>query len=382
MKQICLIFEFPPEADYQLRSVQEILQKTQTPETVVECLHGFLKKYQPGGLSLLRLLNLFWMYLRVPAHIAFNRPDWIIARSAPPGIQVWSSLWAKLFKVQTIAWIMDYHPEIEARAVEKKGILKIVAHVLRWVDRKALSTMKGTIVLDEAMQYTVRQKAPKLNIQIHPTWDQYGPQTLFPKQGFQTLEDTHTLHFAYAGNLSGQHPLKTIESIFQNIAKQRQGTKIELHVIGTSTKGKERFQSLAELLKLDLHMHPRMSFPDLTQMLLQLQIHYGIVLMEDQAAGLFSPSKFAGYLAAGIPILYCGPEQTNSDKICREFGSGISLRSNAPAIVIEEAAGQILQPEVRQKHQNAVYGAQKYFAGKNASTFVKLVTSMINPSHQ
>ena len=374
----CLIFEFSPEVDFQLRSVRDTIRKL-SHGTDVECIHGFLGEYKPGGLRPARFLNLLWIYLIVPLKLVFIRPDWILVRTAPPGIQVWTSLWASFFKIPTVGWIMDYHPEIQARMFDKWFPLNILAGCLRFIDSMSLKKLAGAIVLDEAMKDTVQEKAPDLPISIHPTWDSYQFELILDSE--EQRKD-NLLNLAYAGNLSMNHPLAPIEKILENLFKKEPNKEIVLHVIGTSKKGIHRFEKLAERQPIQLEIHPRMPFDQLGTKLIELNTHYGIVLMEDAKAGLFSPSKFAGYLAAGIPVLYCGPQKTNADMICTKYGAGIAISANASESSIEAAVENLENPDMLNIHRKAVPEALGYFAEKNAGTFVTMLTSLLNSSQQ
>jgi hypothetical protein len=373
--KICLIHEFSPEVDFQLRSTRDMLRKLSHGTQVVG-IHGFLKEYKPGGLQVQRIINLIWIYLWVPLQILRIRPHGILVRTAPPGIQVWTSLWAGLLNIPTVAWIMDYHPEIEARMLGKYFLFKPISACLRWIDKVSLQKLKGAIVLDEAMKETLLEKAPDLPIAIHPTWDCYQ---------FEIAENTEDrdqekgLNLAYAGNLSMNHPLAPVEKILEKLLEREPDRVIVLHVIGTSKKGIQRFQKLATRLPIQLELHPRMSFDQLRIKLVELDTHYGIVLMEDAKAGLFSPSKFAGYLAAGIPVLYCGPPKTNAEMICTKYEAGISISANASQDSIHSAVEKLENKEELASHRRAVPNALAYFAAKNAVSFIAMFTSLLNP---
>lgn len=56
-----------------------------------------------------------------------------------------------------------------------------------------------------------------------------------------------------------------------------------------------------------------------------------LILLGDDALGLMSPSKLHANLAAGLPILYVGPEGSNVDEAITRFGCGVSIRSDDPA---------------------------------------------------
>jgi glycosyltransferase involved in cell wall biosynthesis len=53
-----------------------------------------------------------------------------------------------------------------------------------------------------------------------------------------------------------------------------------------------------------------------------------LIVLSDDALGLMSPSKLHANLAAGLPILYVGPEGSNVDEAIRRFGCGVSIRSD------------------------------------------------------
>lgn len=53
-----------------------------------------------------------------------------------------------------------------------------------------------------------------------------------------------------------------------------------------------------------------------------------LILLGDDALGLMSPSKLHANLAAGLPVLYVGPEGSNVDEAITRFGCGVSIRND------------------------------------------------------
>ena len=51
-----------------------------------------------------------------------------------------------------------------------------------------------------------------------------------------------------------------------------------------------------------------------------------LITLHDDALGVMSPSKLHANLAAGLPVLYIGPEGSNVDEAITRFGAGRSLR--------------------------------------------------------
>ncbi len=380
MKKAFVIFEYPPEADYQLQSALAKFRE-KAPGFEIRPVCGFLRRYVPGGLHPARILNLVWMYILVPFHILLFRPSWILVRSAPPGIQVWASLWAVPFRIPTLAWIMDYHPEIEARTLGKYPWLHPLAGFLRMVDSLSLEQLAGVVTLDVAMKQALVSKVPGLPVLVHPTWDEYSlEQEANPS--LASLPDSlapHPLRLAYAGNLSMNHPLEPIGHVIRHYQGLYPGIPIRLLVVGTSSAGEARFRKFAVDHGVEVEILPRLPFPVLRETLAKEGIHYGILLMEDRVAGLFSPSKFAGYLAAGIPLLYFGPPNTNADMICKEFGAGISIPSSPLPAQIEDTGRSLGDPDQLASHKKAVPDASRYFANHNADTFVDAALSLLLP---
>jgi hypothetical protein len=51
-----------------------------------------------------------------------------------------------------------------------------------------------------------------------------------------------------------------------------------------------------------------------------------LITLDDRSLGVMSPSKLHANLAAGLPILYVGPEGSNVDEAIRRYDVGQSLR--------------------------------------------------------
>jgi glycosyltransferase involved in cell wall biosynthesis len=51
-----------------------------------------------------------------------------------------------------------------------------------------------------------------------------------------------------------------------------------------------------------------------------------LIVLDDDALGVMSPSKLHAALARGVPVVYVGPEGSNVDEAIRAHGCGVSLR--------------------------------------------------------
>jgi len=301
-------------------------------------IKGLFRRYSAGGLKPVRLLNLVVMYIKVPWFLVFDKPAFVVVRTTPPGIQIWTLWWASLWRIPVVCWLMDYHPEIEARWLEQRG-WKRLAGFLRWIDFRAMRRFRLVVVLDEAMAGIARERGAEGRIIVHPTW---GPVRC-KEEGLRTNEVSvkrkgEPIRLCYAGNLGKAHDITTLEDVLSRVRTNR---KIEFHVIGASSEGVDRFRGMTNKLGCSLSVYPRVGFDELGRLFAEIGADLGIVLLSSEAGGLVSPSKFLGYLCHGLPLLYVGPEGTNSDFACSICGAGWSLRNGASRAVIDQAANEI-----------------------------------------
>jgi hypothetical protein len=54
--------------------------------------------------------------------------------------------------------------------------------------------------------------------------------------------------------------------------------------------------------------------------------HLALITLHDRSLGVMSPSKLHANLAAGLPVLYVGPEGSNVDDAITRFDTGRSVR--------------------------------------------------------
>jgi len=367
---ITIVFEFgASENDFMTTSARDAL-RTRLGGRPVRVVGGYLRTYRPGGARLSRVLNLAWVYVRVAGHLLFQRPDAVVVRSTPPGIQTWTGFWAGIRGVPVLCWLMDYHPEIEARALERRGWIAAAA-LLRRIDRSAMKRFQAIVVLDQAMARIALSRSSGRPVLIHPTWSSRQASAVV---SVPTLKPGRRC-FVYGGNLGTAHDLTPLETLLGHAAKQG---KVELHVIGAGVSGEARFREMVSRIPITLQVHPRTPFEKMPTLFEAIGADVGIVLLSDESAGLVSPSKFSAYLAAGLPLLYIGPAQTNSDLVCTRFIAGWSLRSGLQTEIIQKTCGELWSDESVRSRARHVAEARRYFESFNGDTFAEMVVSMLH----
>ena len=335
--------------------------------------HGFLREYVAGGIRPVRILNAMYMYARLPFVLAARRPDMIVVRTTPPGIQLWCTLLGLFLRIRVGTWMMDYHPEIEARALAHRPAFRWLAILLRKIDAYCLRRMAFGIVLDDAMEHLIRSRAPQLPLVKHPTWNT-NAGALHEPAPTVTDDLTRELRLVYAGNLGYSHPLETLEALLTECASLGD---VRLFLVGVSLAGQERFRALAERTSIALELLPRTPFEQLGETFHQQNVHAGIVVLSNETAGLVSPSKFGAYIRFGLATLYVGPSHTSSEAVCVEFGAGFAIHNGASTEELRALARRLRHaPSVDAARENSRLAAE-YFGSKSGVTLAKATARLI-----
>ena len=322
-EKFLLIFEFPPgEHEWQLRDLAAGLSKANQSRDILFCC-GFYKRYESGGLRPLRILNGVWVHLRSFFTILFGRFDHVIVRTSPPLIQMTVALVSRLRGVRYGVWLMDAHPELEDEIWAQVPVVGALCRLLVRLNKLCLAGAEFVVVLDEAMGRRLVPNHESNRIIICPTW---GATRLGKSQPLATLmKHSQRLKFIYLGNLGAAHDVSAMCQLLSVCAKHGE---VALTFIGTSPLAVDAVA--CELRGTDVHLEslPGIPFEQLDQLLPVHGFDFGIVTLKAALAGLLSPSKYIGYLVAGIPLIYLGPPSNNAAKVCDQFEAGLRLSSS------------------------------------------------------
>jgi hypothetical protein len=363
-RRCLIVYEFGPESgDWMLRSVRDELNE-KAPGLRLTFVHGWMKRYKPGGLGLARLTNMAWVYFLTPLAILINRPYVILVRSSPPGVQLWVLFWARFGRIPVIVWLMDYHPEIEARWLEVRGN-HLFAGALRRADRGLLAGALGVVVLDEAMRRLVRERVPNVGVIVHPTW---GAEKQYSPARYEPGSDSTTRRLVYAGNLGAAHQMGALVRL---VLALRQVGPVELHLIGVPA---------ADVVIRCLAGHPVLvkkypwtPFGQLGERFVELRVDLGIVLLRNEAAGVVSPSKFSGYVSHGLPLIYVGPPDTTACLVCTKFDAGFHLENDVEAGRADILATKVWDQSTLKRKAANVSKAAAHFLKQDGGSFAELV---------
>lgn len=372
--RLLFVSEFAGEEDWHYSSVAPAVAALSQP---IECtsVRGFMTSRAGGGLHPRRLLNGVWVYLRLPfalaACIAAGRSAAILCITTPPGIQLWCALLGWLTGTPVVCWLMDYHPEIEARWLEGRAWGRPLARVLRLLDRRALRRYQGIIALDDAMATLCRSRAPAVRVESFPTWPSQELADLEPAQIEQRDVEEPVLRLLHAGSLGRAHDLEALSRLLEAVPFRCHAT-----LLGADERTRRAFSTLAASHDVDLDVSPRLAPEAFANALARSGADFGIVLLKDRYAGLVSPSKFTAYAAAGIPLLTIGPPGTTAHRLATEHGAGIALPNDPSHDKLARAAEQLIDPAARTTFRSRALEARDWLRRYDAAAFAGLLAEM------
>jgi hypothetical protein len=375
--RLLFVSEFAGDDDWHYPSVAAALAAL--PE-LIECspVRGFSTNRTGGGLHFRRLLNGAWVYLRLPfalaASMARRESVAIVCITTPPGIHLWCALLGRLTGTPVVCWLMDYHPEIEARWLEQREWGRPGARLLRWLDRRALRCCRGIIALDDAMASLCRSRAPAVRVESFPTWPSRELSGLEPAQPGRRDAKELELRLLHAGSLGRAHDLDALSRLLDAIP-----VRCRLTLLGADERTRRAFSALATSHDVDLVVRPRLAPEAFAKALATSGADFGIVLLKDRYAGLVSPSKFTAYAAAAIPVLTIGPPGTTAHRLAAEFGAGVHLPNDPGNDELVRAAEQLMDPAARTTFRSRAVEARDWLRRYDAEAFAALLADMVHP---
>lgn len=275
-------------------------------------------------------------FLAACTAVTLPRQDVIIALTTPPFI-VWTALLHKFFHPWTriILWNMDCYPE----AAERTEVLREgswPSRFMRWMNRMLFGRIDHLVVLDSAMrdlllgQYA--RPAHPLPSTIIPNWE---PAAMFPlvreKRKWAQAESlglTDRFVVLYLGNTGYGHQFETVLDAAEKLREE----KVTFFFVGGGSRWEEIQQQAERRGLSNVLMHgyvPKDQTP-----VVMAGADCALITLRDIVLGVMSPSKLHANLAAGLPILYVGPEGSNVDDAIAKFDCGASVRhGDAESIV-------------------------------------------------
>lgn len=268
-----------------------------------------------------------WRLLRLA-----RRGDTIVALTDPPLLGVGAALVGVLRGARVVHWTQDIYPEVAqllARNAFVRGALGLAAPLRDFAWRRSA----GCVTLGADMAALIaRRGVPPGRIHTVRNW---APAGLGPADGTALRAErglTGKFVVAYSGNLGRVHHLEAVVPVARALRDRPD-------IVFSFTGDGARRDALERALQA-AGVHARFFPPEprarLSESLAVGDLH--LVTLLPGAEEVVFPSKFAGLLAAGRPVLFLGAPDCELARLVRDEGVGLALAPDDPAAVADAIA--------------------------------------------
>ncbi len=297
------------------------------------------------------------------ALVRLPRQDVVISLTTPPFVLL-SAVAHKLVRrrCRVVLWSMDCYPDVIERlgsrtqggpvvrvgrrsprtwALETaRGLLQPIAslrrggpasRLLRAVNRWAFRRVDHVVALDEAMRDLLlegygSEGGTRPPASVIPNWealDAFPPDPPPPWVGYHEADLDDRFVVLYLGNLGYGHRIRTAIDAAELL---RDDADVAWLFMGGGARW-EQLAGMAATGGVADRVVRRDYVPKVDTPGVMAGAGCALILLSDEALGVMSPSKLHANLAAGLPIVYVGPEGSNVDAAIARHGCGVSLRT-------------------------------------------------------
>jgi len=310
----------------------------------------------------------FWASLRT------EQIAWLIVMADPPMLSVLAAVVKKLLRCRAACWLQDVFPQIAIQCgLLRKGFLSAwISRIARW----SLESLDRVVVVGRCMEHKLLEEGfTGRNLVNISNWAD-GLHVLPLDRSHNPFVSTHGLQqrfvLMYSGNLGVVHEVDTIEQVLRctNVI-----THFTMCVIGDGAH-RRRLQRVAH----DEHWSHVQFLPYQPEETLRFSLtaaHVHLVTLKPDMTGLSVPSKIYGILAAGRPVIFIGPEESEAASIVREAQCGVVIRPGDHQAVVKTLIAYRDDGALMQEHGRR---ARAYFDAHcsrplGTSRFVQLLGS-------
>jgi len=259
-----------------------------------------------------------WTVMRLP------RPDCLIVMSDPPLLSVPAAFLGWVKRCPSVCWLQDVFPDIAIRIrVLPDGL---TTEWLRWLARWSMNRLDRTIVVGRCMQrHLASQGVQASRLTYIPNWaDGARIHSLEPAAGNE-FAVAHGLvgQFVvmYSGNFGLVHEVETLLGLLRVTASLE---RVVFCFVGHGA----RLHEIKEAVFREGWRHVRF-LPFQSKAWLQWSLsaaHVHVITLRSDMTGLSVPSKLYGIMAAGRPVLFIGPETSETAMVIHEARCGYVVR--------------------------------------------------------
>lgn len=281
-----------------------------------------------GGKSLFgRALAAWWLTYTGFWRALFTGGTLLIPSSPPTlGLVGW---WLSWIGRKYIYVLHDLHPELGIALGRMKPGL--VTGLLRFVQRRSLA--RGRVVaITEGMAENARKLQPKADVRVVENWADVAATSPRPKAASKFAQAhgyAEAFTVQYSGNLGLLHPLDGLVGAMRDLP----GCKLAFIGRGARLEATKAAAQGAG----NIHFHDYQPLADLADSVSACDV--AVIALEPGADRLAMPSKLAGILASGRPVLALCSETSELGQLVTQNGCGIVVNDfNNPKAVADAIA--------------------------------------------
>jgi glycosyltransferase involved in cell wall biosynthesis len=274
---------------------------------------------------------LWWRALRLPRH------DVTVMLTDPPLQFVFGSVLHLFKRTRLVHWAQEVYPEV----AECLGVIRprgFIARCLRSVANAALRCCDRVVVVGGCMRdRLIARGLPADALEIIPNWSRPEKvRPLAPEENAFRQEHQLAGRFVvmYSGNIGLAHTFA--ETLDAAGRLQSLEPRLLFLFVGDGPRLDWLREETARRQLTNLRFLPPQPRDCLAASLSAADLH--LVTMRDDLCGLVVPSKFYGILAAGRPVIFVGPGES---EVARE------IRREQCGAVLSAATGEALALEMR-----------------------------------
>lgn len=247
----------------------------------------------------------------------------VVAKTDPPMLGMFLEPVVRSKGGRLVNWLQDVFPETLTALSDKTMVRAAVAPLSYMRDRSLKKAVANVVIGEQMRRYLVTRGVPAANTKMIHNWPYESPASAVEGDGGRGTERDPDDPFVigYFGNLGRVHEYETILGAMRGLASEAR-TRF-LFVGGGYLL--ERLKARAGELELRNFEHrdyvPR---EDLPAALKVVDVH--LVVLNPALERFVVPSKFAGVVAAGRPVLYVGDPDGELGRTIGEHRCGYVVR--------------------------------------------------------
>ena len=249
----------------------------------------------------------------------------VVTMTDPPLLGVPVALICRLRGAHLVQWLQDVFPEVAVRM----GVLRngIAARLLAWLRDWSLRHSAEVVVIGDRMASFIAEHCAKPPVVI-PNWALEELAVESNKRNLLREKWSLGEYFVvgYSGNMGRAHRL---DGLVDAASMLRDLPGFRLLMIGDGAQ-RAGLEGRAQAMELrNVQFRPYQPRERLRDSLGVPDIH--VVSLEESLEGLVVPSKFAGAIAMGRPVLWIGAADGEVGSLVREYGCGLVVRTGDTA---------------------------------------------------